>query len=280
MFPNMLSSHYPWWEGWTYLRWFFCLNIHTFKLTHPFLSPKYYYRAAQHILYVHWWLFPQLNNSESTMKAVIVSSYEKLSNLLFSQSLHITILLSVWPFSIQYKQCSVYLAEQDYICFPYQPLWYNPHLPHFASLQLWARQELTYLHQLYKEDVQIFCAVVPEVANSCTVVLRLCTTQTHCRSTIWSLQIMNKQDWPLLHRISDRETSQISLLKTVFNLHSGAVILDRHKRIQLCYLHRVYYTPAHLFKIHKRDIPICYKCECVIGDFLHMVWGCNRIWPF
>lgn len=30
--------------------------------------------------------------------------------------------------------------------------------------------------------------------------------------------------------------------------------------IQLQYLHQMYYTPLHLFKMGRRDTPLCHKC--------------------
>lgn len=41
----------------------------------------------------------------------------------------------------------------------------------------------------------------------------------------------------------------------------------------------MYYTPG-LFRMHKRDTPICQKCSTHPGDFLHMVLDCDRVRPF
>lgn len=29
--------------------------------------------------------------------------------------------------------------------------------------------------------------------------------------------------------------------------------------------------------MHKRDTPMCHKCEFEQGDFIHMVWSCKRL---
>lgn len=48
---------------------------------------------------------------------------------------------------------------------------------------------------------------------------------------------------------------------------------------QLRYVHRVYCTPK-LLLMHKRENPLCNKCDTEQGDFLPMVWACAKIRPF
>lgn len=112
---------------------------------------RMYYLAAQ-LIYVHWSMFPQLNNAAAATEAAIVLLYETLSSFLYRCSLPVTEGTTILKMSLRiYVQCSNILGEDSHISSPNQPLWHNPRLPHFLSLSCglqWARQGLRYLHQL------------------------------------------------------------------------------------------------------------------------------------
>lgn len=57
------------------------------------------------------------------------------------------------------------------------------------------------------------------------------------------------------------------------------VISARDKLIQLRYLHQMYYTPLRLYKMGRKEDPICHKCLRAEGSFIHMVWECDRVRP-
>lgn len=50
--------------------------------------------------------------------------------------------------------------------------------------------------------------------------------------------------------------------------------------IQMQFLHQMYFTPLCLFRIGRRESPVCHKCNTAEGLSIHMVWYCDKVRPF
>lgn len=51
----------------------------------------------------------------------------------------------------------------------------------------------------------------------------------------------------------------------------------KHKLLHYKYIHRIYYTPVFLYKIHPEIPDTCPKCTRRGADFAHLTWACNKI---
>lgn len=51
----------------------------------------------------------------------------------------------------------------------------------------------------------------------------------------------------------------------------------RHKLLHYKYIHRIYYTPAFLHKIHSDVLDNCPKCAREGADFAHLTWTCDVV---
>lgn len=140
-----------------------------------------------------------------------------------------------------------------------------------------------YLKLRYAAGAQFRLSVI-HLSNSKLERALLHPTHTRLTSAFYH-QLLDGQCPSLLLKVQTWWQADISDITTencqeVFSSYSYMVILARDNMIQLRYLHRMYYTLQLLFRMYKRDTPICHKCSTHSGDFLHMVWDCDRVRPF
>lgn len=257
-----------------------------------------------------------MENAATAAEAAVITSYEALGNLIYRHTIDTTQGTVTIKTSLQiYNHCLNILNETNHIHSPNRPLWSNPRLSHFADLMdglHWAGYGLKYLHQLYEYEVfKTFLQIqwkfrVPQTwhyrylqlrhAAEAKVGLRevqLCNSKlerkllspVHSKLISTYCALLLDKPLPLTERANARWVADISDLtleewKEVCSSYPNTVISARNKLIQLRYFHQTYYTPQKDFLMRRRLSPTCHKCEREQGDFIHMVWSCNRIRPF
>ncbi|XP_072012556.1 peroxisomal membrane protein PEX14 isoform X1 [Engystomops pustulosus] len=277
----------------------------------------YLYYLASQLVYAQWWIDIDMGNAATALAGALVGSYEALTNLLYRYKSPSDTPLPLRTVAVCWRRAqSLVEPSSSPPLSPRTPLWLNPWLSHFLSLPgwtMWGAAGVKFVGQLLSPEAELLSFneirerhTVPTTASFHYTQLRhafkaqfgsfsltvkfskletLMSTPDLPKPLTQCYALLQEQKSRPFDRARERWRQDIPDLsdddwREVELSYFTSVVSARDFLIQSKFLHRVYFTPARLFRMGAMPNDLCFRCQAEVGSFLHCVWSCPRVHVF